>query len=106
MRRFVRRLRRLLDRPEVEVTVLPQQLLQLQPVLDLLPEDLQHARTGRGPGAHVAARERARRSLAGLVSSLLEAEGREGGGGRGRRVGTEHRPGVLEWNQLLFGCVY
>ena len=106
MRRFVRRLRRLLHRAEVEVTVLPQKLLQLQPVLDLLPEDLQHARTGRGPGAHVAARERARRSLAGLVGGLLEAEGREGGGGRGRGVGTEHRPGVLEWNQFLFGCVH
>ena len=53
MRRFVRRLRRLLHRAEVEVTVLPQKLLQLEPVLDLLPEDLQDSGTGGRPCPHI-----------------------------------------------------
>ena len=51
---LVRRAGVRLDWPEVQVAVLPEQLLQLQPVLDLLPEDLQHPGTGGRPGPHIS----------------------------------------------------
>ena len=50
---LVRRAGVLLDRPKVQVAVLPEQLLQLEPVLDLLPEDLQHPGTGGCPCPHI-----------------------------------------------------
>ena len=50
---LVRRAGVLLDGPKVQVAVLPEQLLQLEPVLDLLTEDLQHAGTGGRPCPHV-----------------------------------------------------
>ena len=51
---LVRRAGVWLDGPEVQVAVLPEQLLQLEPVLDLLPEDLQHPGTGSRPGPHIS----------------------------------------------------
>ena len=50
---LVRRAGVLLDGPKVQVAVLPEQLLQLEPVLDLLPEDLQDSGTGGRPCPHV-----------------------------------------------------
>ena len=50
---LVRRAGVLLDGPKVQVAVLPEQLLQLEPVLDLLAEDLQYAGTGGRPCPHV-----------------------------------------------------
>ena len=51
---LVRRAGVLLDGPEVQVAVLPEQLLQLQPVLDLLAEDLQHPGAGSRPCPHIS----------------------------------------------------
>ena len=51
---LVRRAGVLLDGPKVQVAVLPEQLLQLEPVLDLLPEDLQHPGTGCRPCPHIS----------------------------------------------------
>ena len=50
---LVRRAGVLLDGPKVQMAVLPEQLLQLEPVLDLLPEDLQDPRTGGRPCPHI-----------------------------------------------------
>ena len=44
----------LLDGPKVQVAVLPEQLLQLQSVLDLLAEDLQHTGAGSCPCPHIS----------------------------------------------------
>ena len=51
---LVRRAGVLLDGPKVQMAVLPQQLLQLEPVLDLLPEDLQDSGTGGRPCPHIS----------------------------------------------------
>ena len=51
---LVRRAGVLLDGPKVQMAVLPEKLLQLEPVLDLLPEDLQHPRTGGRPCPHIS----------------------------------------------------
>ena len=51
---LVRRAGVWLDGPEVQVAVLPEQLLQLEPVLDLLPEDLQHPGTGSRACPHIS----------------------------------------------------
>ena len=50
---LVRRAGVLLDGPKVQVAVLPEQLLQLESILDLLTEDLQHAGTGGCPCPHI-----------------------------------------------------
>ena len=97
----------LLHGPEVEVAVLPEQLLQLHPVLDLLPEggeqkigqiigDFLLPELEQDPGAGGGARldvspgQGPRRPLPGLLRQRREARG----GRVGREVGTEHRAGV------------
>lgn len=88
------------DGPKVKVAVLPEELLQLEPLLDLLPEHLQDPGAGGGPGADVAAGEGAGRPLSRLVP-VPHGRGRDGGRVAGARAGplvvprAEQGPRVL-----------
>jgi hypothetical protein len=63
--------------------VLANQLLQLQPILDLFAEELQDLGTGGGAGAHVAAGQGSWGALTRLVRVAVGgAQRREEGGGR------------------------
>ena len=101
---LVRRAGVLLDGPKVQVAVLPKQLLQLEPVLDLLPEDLQHPRTGGRPCPHISKNNCRKNKYRKTSEKILDApsgqgarrafprllrQRRQAGGGRvGREVGT------------------
>jgi len=81
----------LVEGAEVEVAVLAQELLQLQPLLNLLAEDLQNARARSRPRPDVAAGQRPGRPSPGLVVGpqgagvVVEIAGKVRGGVGGER---------------------
>ena len=82
----------------VRGVVVLQQLLQLHPLLNLLPQDLEHGGRGGGAGAHVAAGQGAWSPLPRLRVQQRVLEGR----GRGPVAGPRGvHPAAVRAQQLL-----
>ena len=88
---------------KVQVAVFSQQLLQLQPLLDLLPQDLENSGTRSGAGSDVTARQGPRSPSARFVvgerakRALVAVPDEVTAGGRGERRTRRTQSGTECW---------